>query len=261
MTTRNRFSSRRFPAFTLIELLVVISIIAILVSLLLPALAGAKKAARITQCASNLHQLHIGLFAFANDYDGKLLGHPSLAYIPNNINFQDVDPNVWWDNNHPYFYLRDPTTDPKWMHYFGDNRDIFYCPDSVWNEAENWPDFLNAVFWSYVYMGPVRWARRSKEQPQAGIALFDYPERMEDNPELPVFADFNVYNEGHHGYTGFLQGNHPGIYISAQTDTFTGIEPEGRNLLRLGGDVNWLPFESEEQWRRFEIQVNYFIAF
>ena len=168
---------------------------------------------------------------------------------------------MWWDNNSPYFFLRDPTTDPKWMHYFGNSRDIFYCPSSVFNVEENWPDFLNAVVWSYVYMGPVRWARRSKEQPQAGIALFDYPERMEDEPELPLFVDFNIYNVGYNGYTGFERGNHPGFLVGGDATRFTGLEPEGRNLLRLGGDVNWRRFEDEEQLRRFEIQVDFFIAF
>ena len=177
------------------------------------------------------------------------------------MNFQDVDPNVWWDNNWPYFYLRDVTTDPKWMHYFGNSRDIFYCPSGALNEEEHWPSFVDDVHWGYAYMGPTRWSRRSKEQPGAGIAIFDYPERMEDKPELPLFVDFNVYNEGYNGYTGFERGSHPAFLVGGDPGRYTGLEPEGRNLLRLGGDVNWLPFESEEQLRRFEIQVNLFIAF
>lgn len=68
--TPYRFARSAMPGFTLIELLVVISIIALLVAILLPALSNARDAARRIVCASNQRQLAVASLVYMQDHDG-----------------------------------------------------------------------------------------------------------------------------------------------------------------------------------------------
>lgn len=81
---KTRISPRTFPVcrFTLIELLVVVAIIAILASLLLPALGRARATAKTASCQSNQRQIGLMAALFAGDHDGYVPQAFWYNYMP-----------------------------------------------------------------------------------------------------------------------------------------------------------------------------------
>jgi prepilin-type N-terminal cleavage/methylation domain-containing protein len=84
---RSAASSTIRRAFTLIELLVVIAIIAIVASLLFPALASAKHKARRIACLSNLHQMGVAIQNYAPDNSGRIPYGPPAPPFSNPSDF------------------------------------------------------------------------------------------------------------------------------------------------------------------------------
>lgn len=169
----------RRAGFTLIELLVVISIIALLIALLLPALARAIDSAKAAQCRSNLHQLGVAQYAYASANDNVftasrrwvattrgLYGDPTDS---RNITDGDLYPYV---GNQPEIYLCPVAADrlplkPSWRY-----------SNMAYNYVQNWN------------VGPNKRLNGSRDSFTMDEMTLDQIRRPS---ELVIFSEENTY--------------------------------------------------------------------
>ena len=149
-----RYGSQKWPFlkhnvsrtnnFSLIELLITISIIAILVSILLPSLSKAREAGRAAECRSREKQFGLGFSMYANDNDQFL----PLCYSGYNGEYVAVEEkNISWIHKVGDYLRKTPNSDkPSTANTVGDYSDqvmrtsFFWCKSPVVAISPSYPN-------------------------------------------------------------------------------------------------------------------------
>jgi len=116
--------SRR--GFTLIELLVVIAIIAILASMLLPALSRAREASRRTSCLSNLKQIGTAAVSYIGDFNDYVMP-PLVSGTSSGQPGHQYASHYWWPYCYGKYYLQG-SVNPANLDSAGNGWRVFRCP-------------------------------------------------------------------------------------------------------------------------------------
>jgi len=217
---------RHLRAFTIIELLVVITIIALLVAILLPALQGAREAARKTLCLSNMRQFGIALHVYAMERDQAL---------PDHYRYNAGD-------DYSLQHVRTEVAEALPI----DDRSITDCPN--YNRA--YPTFsedepvvpapYELFMFGFVYTGGVE--DTSEMAGTVGSADWESPIRLDDDSSLPLVTDRNeevltatFFSKTPHARMGWGEALGGGDYAQ--------IGIRGVNLLLLDTSGRWRKFE------------------
>jgi len=196
---RSRVAARRSaeqpqpPGFSLIELLVVVSIIALLMGLLLPALARSRDAGRVASCLANQKQLLTATHAYAADHRARLPTGPALPAVP-------FTPTTTWDeffvnwvwHADGYYIGHGPLLERG---YFESDTLILWCPGADQPEVYEQDHANLGVVGVDSFSG---YAFRSYDQ-TTRRTIDDLGENLAGLPARMLFSDVN-----RHGPVGVL---------------------------------------------------------
>ncbi|MDP7397764.1 MAG: DUF1559 domain-containing protein [Lentisphaeria bacterium] len=234
-------SSRGCPRFTLIELLVVITIIAILASMLLPALSRAKEMGRRAICLSNLKQIGLGLVMYADD------SSDDLPY--NLVSYRWETEMMWFIQDAPMNHIGEwhPLGLLYHEEYVSDMK-VFVCPS---NEAEIPSEYDPVLMASEVGVpanGGMVWSTfalniRGRKGPHDYTSPDDGYGLLEQGPygllggkakfSRCAAEKFLCASDG----VGTPRGKPPGNHAS---HTLGGNLPAGFQILFFDGSVHWV---------------------
>lgn len=243
----------RRRGFTLVELLVVIGIIAILISILMPALRKAKQASYEVSCASNLRQLMMAFHMFANEHKGHL---PGGHYDRFNT---DPEKRDWVFGSEPYGTLN-PDRVPQegtLFRYMNKDPGPYRCPalspapgafhDS--NGRFDYSCFLSFTGARLVNVKPIARYQRSNGR----IDTVPTPVIVEENPARHMnttsidsgHASIDSLSHEHRGGANYASIDGSVHWVNEDktspgnlTYAWTSQAPSG-TWVSLGGDVTW----------------------
>lgn len=183
--------------FTLIELLVVITIISLLMAVLLPALAAARRVAQSLQCQSTQRQLGLATFMYVQDHDGKIF--PRVPPTP-------VTPH--WNMILMRDYLA-PGSGAGPIYQYKALGKYANCPAAESRSMTPWPQWAGAARYSYFgfnYSSSVRGARLATiKRPSSIVMLGDTA--LASNP---TFGCYRLYWHIVGSDTGIPDARHSG---------------------------------------------------
>lgn len=119
---------RRAAAFTLLELLAVIAVIAILISILLPSLASARRESMAVACGTKLRELGATLQMYANDHEGRLM--PAAYWSFSAIGTGPVV--YWWGTNETSLVDHERGFVWPYLQSRLEQSGVYECPEQPW---------------------------------------------------------------------------------------------------------------------------------